>query len=262
MLLLHKSITLLFAVVYVIECIDGIDMYDEGSGGFPPDDDLTNFEHLLLGLNNTDLLIMVDVSVAAEEFLERLKNISTESIACMKKFRDNNNSVAVMTFASSPSLAINFTDCVGADTTETEKCLLERGQKVRKADGKRNLKKALRKARQLLGSRRSGNRARNQAILLITFGLDEIKTNSPNGTRNKYISDILSKKIANDNITVAVVGVGQESIKNKLFFQNFLQYHDHEYLLLFNDGFILEVLQYSVQFSCSSTMDLLGGYGK
>ena len=93
----------------------------------PSDSTLAKFEELLSGLKNTDLLIMMDVSQEASQLVENLSNISSDAVACMKKFSDNGNSVAVMKFASTPQLSITFDDpCVKDDA-----CLLKKTKDIR-----------------------------------------------------------------------------------------------------------------------------------
>ena len=89
---------------------------------------MQRFEGLLVGLKNTDLLIMVDVTTEAEVFVQKLKNISKEAITCMKKFVNvDGNSVAVMLFSSKSNLIINFDDpCLKDDA-----CLQKLAKKVK-----------------------------------------------------------------------------------------------------------------------------------
>ena len=118
----------------------------------------------------------------------------------------------------------------------------------RRVKEKRNLKRALRRAQKLFSKRRN-NTARNKLALLITYGIDQIKDTSPNNTRNKYISDKISRRFKKENITLAVVGVGDEAIQNRKFFETLLTPQREEYLLLSKNGYILELLQMSVKYS-------------
>jgi hypothetical protein len=93
----------------------------------PSDATLAKFERLLSGLKKTDLLIMMDVSLEASQFVKKLSNISSHAVTCMKRFSDNGNSVAVINFASTPVLTIKFDDpCVKDDA-----CLQKKAKEVR-----------------------------------------------------------------------------------------------------------------------------------
>lgn len=233
---------------------------EEGSGS-GNGVEFDSFARLLTNLKNTDLLVMVDTCASGSEFLDKLKGISKEALQCMKQFTEENNSVAVMTFSSKTSLVINFDEhkCL-----ESNECLFNRSKQIQEVREKRNLKKALRTAQKLLSKRREKN-ARKQLILLITFGIDQIKDESPTNKRNTYISGKLAKKFGSDNVTLAVVGVGNEAIRNQQFFKKTLEPQTDEYLLLSNDDLILEVLQVSVKFmGCLSPYHKYGGgsFGK
>ena len=78
--------------------------------GIPTEAELRRFEGLLAGLKNTDLLIMLDVTNPATDFVDKLKNISSDAVTCMKRFNQDGNSVAVLTFSSQPKLIIGFDD--------------------------------------------------------------------------------------------------------------------------------------------------------
>lgn len=234
-------------------------MNEEEGSGVPDYETLAMFEDLLSNLQSTDLLVMVDVCEAATEFLEKLKKISKDAVKCMKHFSTNRTSVAVMTFSSNTSLIIDFDDtkCI-----EDDQCLLSKGREIKIVKEKRNLKRALRKAQKLFNKRKEKT-GRKKIVLLITYGVDQIKDNFANNSRNKYITDKVSQKFKNDNITLAVVGVGEEAMENEQFFKTLLMPQNEEYLLLSKDGYILEILQMSVKLSCHAAYDTTGfaGFG-
>ena len=84
---------------------------------------------------------------------------------------------------------------------------------------KRSLKKALRKAKQVLSKRRETQASKKQVILLITFGVDQTNNSQALVERNQKALQKLGKKFLKDKVTIAVVGVGAEAIKNKAAFQ-------------------------------------------
>ena len=102
--------------------------------GIPTGDELRRFEGLLAGLKNTDLFIMLDVTEPATHFVEKLKNISSEAVICMKRFNGDGNSVALMQFSSQPKLIIGFDDPCFLD----DKCLQKKGRDVRYTRGWNN----------------------------------------------------------------------------------------------------------------------------
>jgi len=120
---------------------------------------------------------------------------------------------------------------------------------------------------------------KKQVILLITFGVDQTNNSQTLVERNQKMLQKLGKKFQKDKVTIAVVGVGREAIKNKAAFQLLLNPNasisqpavfdsavavgsstdgttstspineeDDDYLLFSEESFMVEILEFNVRF--------------
>ncbi|XP_066930449.1 uncharacterized protein [Clytia hemisphaerica] len=244
-------------VVFLLLLVNFVYSFEEseeesGSGIDPGDKILKEFEALLSNLKDTDLLVMVDVTQPAENFTEALKNISKDAVPCMKKFSEEKNSVSVMTFSSTPQLIIDFDSPCLKDIA----CMEDKGKTIKTKNEARNLKKALRKAKQHLSHRKKIFKDKKQLLLLITFGADEpVSSKSTKITKTNVFSRI-GKKFSRDDVTVAVVGIGKEAIKQKSHLSDILHpekknsNEEDKYLMFSEEDYITEILMFSVNFTC------------
>ena len=123
----------------------------------------------------------------------------------------------------------------------------------RSKNEKRNLKKALRKAKQHLSQRKKILKDKKQLLLLITFGSDESVTDrSTKHTRTNVFSRI-GKKFSRDDVTVAIVGIGKEAINQKSQLMGIVpadkSKDGEKYVMFSEEEFIKEILEFSVKFS-------------